>query len=62
MKKMSPLMGWGELYIFLERRVVLKSSKKKKRVRELYRNGYNAAEIADIITKENAAEGINKKT
>ena len=55
-------MGWGKLYIFLERRVVLKSSKKKKRVRELYRNGYNAAEIADIITKENAAEGINKKT
>ncbi len=40
----------------------MKSSKKKKRVRELYRNGYNAAEIADIITKENAAEGINKKT
>ena len=40
----------------------MKSSKKKKRVRELYRNGYNATEIAQIITKENEKEGIHKKT
>lgn len=40
----------------------MKSSKKKKRVRELYRSGYNATEIAQIITKENEKEGIHKKT
>lgn len=40
----------------------MKSSKKKKRVRELYRSGYNANEIAQIITKENEKEGIHKKT
>lgn len=40
----------------------MKSSKKKKRVRELYKSGYNATEIAQIITKENEKEGIYKKT
>lgn len=40
----------------------MKSSKKKKRVRELYRKGYNATEIAQIITKENEKDGIHKKT
>lgn len=40
----------------------MKSSKKKKRVRELYREGYNSTEIAKIITEENLQDGIYKKT
>lgn len=40
----------------------MKSSKKKKRIKELYRKGYNSSEIARIITKENRAEGIFKVT
>lgn len=40
----------------------MKSSKKKKRIKELYRKGYGSAEITKIITKENRAEGIFKVT
>lgn len=40
----------------------MKSSKKKKIVRELYKSGYNSKEIAEIITKENLKDGIYKKT